>query len=673
MQYVPVFRRLGVFLLAATLFLSACSRFPADTAGNEHDASSSASDWIAYMLETQTDFLSCLIGGEVFSERASEREVSVSETDAADVYTITKTDLDTGLRFITTLTAFKSHDALEIISTVTHTGEKRSPILSELHAVDLTLPIPGRDGITLKTARGCLATGADDDYDFGEVTHPMAVGGTYTFAPTGGRSCDGAWPYFDLVGSEGGAVLAIGWTGQWEAVFETVPGGVRVQAGQQYFNSYLLPDESVTTPSVTVLFYEGASEDGRNDFRQLYLDAYTPENVKDESFIFPVSFAFVTPFRKNEAIPRVKSFKEDGYDDLCAWLDAGWYGNDAFDWSGQVGNWYPNPDNFGENGIRELSDTVHDIGYRFILWFEPERAQPNSEAAKDRSLFYGHAGSGGLLLRLDTEEGYQWMFELLSNAVENYGMDIYRQDFNIRPLEYWIEHDVPDRVGLSENHYINNLYRLMDALLETFPHLVIDNCASGGRRLDIAMMKRCISLFRTDYSCLQTCDPQGVQYHTQSLSSWIPLHGSAIWGDQLNDFYTCVSTISSGVVISSGNRLATDLTLKLQKYYRGNYYSLLTPAYDDFSHQAWELYRPDLCEGFVVALARPETKLGKLKLRLKGLVPDKNYTVTSYDSSACLAKGSGRKLMEEGFSVHLKSREARLLMIKAEVGEGEAE
>ncbi|MBE6564257.1 MAG: alpha-galactosidase [Ruminococcaceae bacterium] len=671
MQYTPVFRRLGVVLLAATLFLSSCSRFPIDT-GEKENASSSASDWIAYMLESQTDFLGCRIGGEDFSLRAVEREVTQSETEAADVYAITETDTETGLRFVTTLTAFRAHDALEIVSTITHTGQDKSPVLSELRAADIRLPIPGREGITLKTARGCLATGVDDDYDFGEIRQPMGVGGTYTYAPEGGRSCDGAWPYFDLVGSEGGAVVAVGWTGQWEAAFSPVPGGVRLQAGQQYFNSYLLPGESVTTPSVTVLFYRGFSEEGRNDFRQLVLDAYTPANVKDESFLFPVSFAFVTPFRKEEAIPRVKSFKEDGYDDLCAWLDAGWYGNNPLDWSSQVGNWYPNPETFGENGIRELSDTVHDMGYRFILWFEPERAQANSEAAKNRSLFYEHEGSGGLLLRLDTEEGYEWMWNLLSDAIENYGMDIYRQDFNLRPLEYWSEHDEPDRVGLSENRYINNLYRLMDALLEKHPHLVIDNCASGGRRLDIAMMKRCISLFRTDYSCLQTCDPQGVQYHTQSLLSWLPLHGSAIWGDQLNDFYTCVSTVSSGVVISSGNRLATDMTLALQPYYRGDYYSLLTPTYDNVSHQAWELYDPEKEEGFVVALARPKTEAGKLTLTLKGLDPDKTYSLTVYDSSVRLAKGSGKELMEEGFSVHLKPREAQLLMIRAVEGEGEA-
>ncbi len=664
MRTRSAWRRLSVCLLAAALLLTACTKVPDGRTEPEGSTSSAASDWISYMLESQTDFFSCLMDGEPFSERESTRAVSQTESESATVYTITETDTKSGLCFLTTLTAFKGHDALEIITTVTSTGEERSPILSQLRAADVCLPIPGREGITLKTARGCLATGVDDDYDFGEVVRPMGVGGTYTFAPEGGRSCDGAWPYFDLVGSEGGAVVAIGWTGQWEASFSLVPGGVRVQAGQQYFNSCLLPGESVTTPSVTVLFYRGFSEEGRNDFRRLSLDAYTPENVKDESFVFPIGFAFVTPFRRDEAIERVKSFREDGYDSLCAWLDAGWYGNNPFDWSSQVGNWYPNPETFGENGIRALSDTVHDMGYRFILWFEPERAQPNSEAAKDRSLFYDHVGSGGLLLRLDTEEGYEWMLELLSNAVEDYGMDIYRQDFNIRPLEYWIEHDEPDRVGLSENRYINNLYRLMDALLEKYPHLVIDNCASGGRRLDIAMMKRCISLFRSDYSCLQTCDPQGVQYHTQSLSSWMPLHGSAIWGD-LNDFYTCVSTVSSGVVISSGNRLATDMSLDLQKYYRGDYYSLLPPTYDSTSLQAWELYRSDLGEGFVVALARPETKAGRLTLQLKGLDEETQYTLTVYGSSDVLAKGSGKELMEEGFAVSLNPREAQLLMIHA--------
>ena len=56
-----------------------------------------------------------------------------------------------------------------------------------------------------------------------------------------------------------------------------------------------------------------------------------------------------------------------------------------------------------------------------------------------------------------------------------------------------------ERQGIAEIKYINGLYATLDELLDRFPGLVIDNCASGGRRLDYEMCRRSVPLFRTDY------------------------------------------------------------------------------------------------------------------------------------------------------------------------------
>ena len=96
------------------------------------------------------------------------------------------------------------------------------------------------------------------------------------------------------------------------------------------------------------------------------------------------------------------------------------------------------------------------------------------------------------LLDLGNEDAWKYIFGTLSGLIESIGIDCYRQDFNFAPLGYWRHNDAEDRRGIHEIKHINGLYRLWDALLGRFPHLIIDNCASGGRRIDIEMLRRSI-------------------------------------------------------------------------------------------------------------------------------------------------------------------------------------
>ena len=58
------------------------------------------------------------------------------------------------------------------------------------------------------------------------------------------------------------------------------------------------------------------------------------------------------------------------------------------------------------------------------------------------------------------------------------------------PLRSWRMADEKERIGIHEIKYITNLYRLWDDLLAKYPDLVIDNCAAGGRRIDIEMLNK---------------------------------------------------------------------------------------------------------------------------------------------------------------------------------------
>ena len=69
-----------------------------------------------------------------------------------------------------------------------------------------------------------------------------------------------------------------------------------------------------------------------------------------------------------------------------------------------------------------------------------------------------------------------------------------------------------------DNRCIEGLCAFWNALLERHPGLLIDNCASGGRRIDLETIYRSLQLWRTDYSY----EPTGRQSYTYGLHLHIP-------------------------------------------------------------------------------------------------------------------------------------------------------
>ena len=136
-----------------------------------------------------------------------------------------------------------------------------------------------------------------------------------------------------------------------------------------------------------------------------------------------------------------------------------------------------------------------------------------------------------------------WLTDHISNFIQTEGVTIYRQDFNFDPAPYWKAMDAPDRVGIAEMKHIEGLYAFWDALLARNPGLLIDNCASGGRRIDLETIGRSIPLWRTDY---QYFEPNGYQCHTYGLHLFLPCSGT---GNNDPQKYFFRSSMNGAVVI----------------------------------------------------------------------------------------------------------------------------
>jgi alpha-galactosidase len=242
-----------------------------------------------------------------------------------------------------------------------------------------------------------------------------------------------------------------------------------------------------------------------------------------------------------------------GYDTF--WIDAGWYGPDrnvseteymASDWATTVGDWrvnqVPHP-----GGFKPFADAVHRNGMKFLLWVEIERVMRNTPVAKAHpEWMFQHPGNDRLLLNLGNPDARQWAIETIDRLVREEGVDCYRQDFNFDVRLYWDAHDAEDRRGISEARHIEGLYRCWDAIRELHPHVLIDNCASGGRRIDLEAISRSICLWRNDILGRPWFDASDLcQTQIAYLSQWVPLHAGGVTLLDGDD-YAFLSCVSSG-------------------------------------------------------------------------------------------------------------------------------
>lgn len=559
-----------------------------------------------------------------------KRTTKATKIDATrTARTLSWADPATGLQVRLDAIEFADVPAVEWVLHIKNTGSADTPIIEGIQALDTLLPGKVADAFTLYHSLG-ESNSADS---FRPVSDAIVAGPGLGYVPVAGRSSDGHMPFFNVARPDGGVALAIGWTGQWAASFHREgEGGVRVKAGMELTHLTLHPGEEIRTPRMLLVFWRSADAlRGNQMLRQTLFAHYTPR--RNGQIVFtPIcgSVGEVDPDGSYEG-PHLRVMKP-----LAALgCEIFWSDMDPQQWypggfPEGTGTWEPDLKKY-PHGLKPIGDAARDAGLGYLLWFEPERVARGAQIAREHPDWVEGGANGGLY-RLDLPDARKWITDKIDVQVSLAKLAWMRWDFNIEPLAHWRKCDAPDRQGMTEIRHVEGLYAMWDELERRHPGLLLDICASGGRRLDIEMLSRGLPLWHSDMQC-DGSHPEADQLQNAGLYHWLPLHACGVFG--MEPSYEFRSAATTGNIFcfaahdprnADGVRRSITVQKKLRPYVLGDFYATLPHRVEADQWFAYQFHRQDLDAGCLYIYRRAKCAPATV-LTVSGVHPNARYEV----------------------------------------------
>ena len=271
---------------------------------------------------------------------------------------------------------------------------------------------------------------------------------------------------------------------------------VRVSAGINPFNFQWLLDagESFTCPEVLQVF----SDQGLNGMSQVW-HKFVREQISPVQFngvsrptylnsweaaYFDVSDATV--------LDLADKAKQMGLEMLV--LDDGWFAGRNDDTT-SLGDWFSDADKFPD-GVQATAKRVREKGLKFGLWFEPEMVNKESQLYRDHPDWIIHVpdrtlstGRNQHTLDLSRSEVVEYLFERIDSFLSCGDIAYIKWDMN-RIMTEIGSASLPEGRQLETSHrYMLGLYGLVQRITEKHPQVLFENCASGGNRFDLGLLR----------------------------------------------------------------------------------------------------------------------------------------------------------------------------------------
>ena len=430
--------------------------------------------------------------------QTTARSVTTSSRDA-----IAKLRLDTHIEL-------EASGALCVSATVTNEGDSR--FLLDALTVSLPVPSSARDLTTYSGRWSRESAMHRQTIDHGAWTSENRTGRTsHEYPPTVWWSTTDAREWS---GEVWGVHLA--YSGNHAVLAEVLPDGRRyAQLGELLMPGEVCldPGASYTTPKVVGAY-------GANGFTSASWVLH--RHVRSVTPTIPVRKVLLntweaTYFNHDTA---ALSALADAAADLGIErfvLDDGWFGARRNDRAG-LGDWVVSREVYPQ-GLAPLIAHVKSRGMDFGIWIEPEMVNRESDLVRAHPDWVLHAvdyepvmARHQLLLDLTNEQAFAHVFAQLDALLRDHDIAFVKWDMN-RPL---IHASAADGAAGAHRQTLA-FYRLLDSLRTAHPRVEFESCASGGGRIDHAVLSRAVRVWTSDCN-----DPLERQHIQRGTGMWVP-------------------------------------------------------------------------------------------------------------------------------------------------------
>lgn len=267
-------------------------------------------------------------------------------------------------------------------------------------------------------------------------------------------------------------------------------------------------------------------------------------------------------------LPLIDAAADVGAEYFC--IDSGWYDDSAEGWWDSVGEWLPASSRFPDGGIQRVIGHIRERGMVPGLWLEPEvvgvhspmaAALPDAAFLRRDGVRITEFGRHQLDLRHSAARAH--LDATIDRIVGDWGVGYLKLDYNIA-----VE-SADDGLAGHARAYLDWLCGVLDR----HPALVVENCASGGMRMDGASLA---------VSQLQSTSDQqdAVRYPpiAAAAPTAVPPEQSAVWA------YPQHSFTDEEITFTLGNAL-------LGRIHLSGHLNRMTARQTTLVRQAIEVYK----------------------------------------------------------------------------------
>ncbi len=590
---------------------------------------------------------------------------------------------------------FPEHNALKYQGRIHNIGDKPIPRVKDLHTVQWGFPVSTIGPPTIHGAGGGMK---DNFYPppsyrrFDTTLVESRYGDGLIVGSRLGRSSNAYLPFF--VVSNGadshGIFFALGWSGNWKAKFQLHETN---QNSQQFLIKAWLPavdlmlmsGEEIPIPEVLIGLYDGSALNGMNALRRTIYERYVPLLAGKK--VVPLT-GFGSWFAYNGIVgaPRINEHSLKKQVDTAAEIgceyfevDDGW----EVGWQEGLGfnerrmDWVADEAKF-PFGLDKFAKYVEDKGMKFGLWLDLARTTRRSNLLQEHPewVIWSEKDPDRGLVNFGLSQVREWAKGIFSELVEKYHMQWVRNDYNVDPEFQWTKYDPPERKGITEIRHIEGLYEVMEWVLKNYPSLCVEQCASGGRMIDLGTLRRAHMVFVSDH----TISADICRYHLSGASCFLPsilLHTDL---SHHTEAYPDVFYLSRfGGALGIGDDIARWSPVLQEKakkmigiyklirhFLAGDFYPVFSQPVSIREWDGWQFHDPSSDSGIVVVFRVQSTQAQKL-VKLSALDRHKSYSLTNLLISQETVV-SGQTLQDEGFAISLECGEAEIWRYQPSTG-----